>query len=84
MSYFPTDIPYMSEEELKANGIKINCSENLNNSTPRPKPCPFCGWGTIVDGGFLDHKCTCNSCGASTKGYPTWELAVDAWNRRVK
>jgi uncharacterized protein (DUF983 family) len=48
------------------------------------KPCPFCGWGTIVDGGFLNHKCTCNACGASTKGYPTWELAVDAWNRRAK
>ena len=47
------------------------------------KPCPFCGWGTIVDGGFLNHRCTCNSCGASTKPYPTWELAVEAWNRRV-
>lgn len=23
MSYFPCDIPYMSKEELKANGIKI-------------------------------------------------------------
>ena len=48
------------------------------------KPCPFCGWGTIVDGGFLNHRCTCNSCGASTKPYPTWELAVEAWNRRVE
>lgn len=46
------------------------------------KLCPFCGWGTIVDGGFLNHKCTCNSCGASTKGYPTWEMAVESWNRR--
>ena len=47
------------------------------------KSCPFCGWGTIVDGGFLNHKCTCNSCGASTKGYPTWGLAMEAWNKRV-
>ncbi len=47
------------------------------------KPCPFCGWGTIVDGGFLNHSCTCNSCRASTKPYPTWELAVEAWNRRA-
>lgn len=49
-----------------------------------PKPCPFCGWGTIVDGGFLNHKCTCNACGASTKGYPTWELAIEAWNKRAE
>lgn len=48
------------------------------------KPCPFCGWGTIVDGGFLHYKCTCSACGASTKEYPTWELAVEAWNRRAK
>lgn len=57
MSYFPTDIPFMSEEELKANGIKvncfmsegelkangakINCSEKPNNSKLRR--CPFCG-----------------------------------------
>ena len=50
---------------------------------PKLKPCPFCGWRTIVDGGFLNHKCTCNSCGASTKGYPTWELAIKAWNKRA-
>ena len=48
------------------------------------KPCPFCGWGTIVDGGFLNHRCQCNACGATTKGYPTWELAVDAWNKRER
>lgn len=41
MSYFPTDIPFMSEEELKANGIKVNCSEKPNNSKLRR--CPFCG-----------------------------------------
>ena len=41
MSYFPTDIPFMSEEELKANGIKVNCSEKSNSSNLRR--CPFCG-----------------------------------------
>ena len=41
MSYFPTDIPFMSEEELKANGIKVNCSEKPNSL--KLKPCPFCG-----------------------------------------
>lgn len=40
MSYFPTDIPFMSEEELKANGIKVNCSEKPNNS--KLARCPFC------------------------------------------
>lgn len=48
-----------------------------------PKQCPFCGWGTIVNGGLLNYRCQCNSCGATTKGYPTWELAVEAWNRRI-
>lgn len=41
MSYFPTDIPFMSEEELKENGIKVNCSEKPNNSGLQK--CPFCG-----------------------------------------
>lgn len=47
------------------------------------KPCPFCGWGTIVNGGLLNYRCQCNACGATTKGYPTWEMAMEAWNRRV-
>ena len=41
MSYFPTDIPFMSEEELKANGIKVNSSEEPNSSGLQK--CPFCG-----------------------------------------
>lgn len=40
MSYFPTDIPFMSDEELKANGIRVNCSEKPNNSGLQK--CPFC------------------------------------------
>lgn len=47
------------------------------------KPCPFCGWGTIINGGLLNYRCQCNACGATTKGYPTWEMAMEAWNRRV-
>ena len=48
------------------------------------KPCPFCGWGTIVDGGgFFSHACECNACHAKTKNYKTWEEAIEAWNRRV-
>ena len=30
MSYFPTDIPFMSEKELKENGIKIPKIEAAN------------------------------------------------------
>lgn len=49
----------------------------------QPKQCPFCGWGTIVDGGLLfGHSCECNSCHARTKKYKTWEEAVEVWNRR--
>ena len=48
------------------------------------KPCPFCGWRTIVDGGgFLSHACECNVCHAQTKNYKTWEEAIEAWNRRA-
>lgn len=48
------------------------------------KPCPFCGWGTVIDGGGLfSSACQCNSCGAKTQNYKTWEDAVEAWNRRV-
>lgn len=46
------------------------------------KPCPFCGWRTIVDGGgFFSHACECNVCHAKTKNYKTWEEAIEAWNR---
>lgn len=47
-----------------------------------PRPCPFCGWGTIVDTGIIKHACKCKSCGARTRGYKTWEEAVAAWNNR--
>lgn len=48
-----------------------------------PKPCPYCGGGTIIDGGlFFKHSCECNSCHARTASYKTWEEAVKAWNRR--
>ena len=49
------------------------------------KKCPFCGWGTIADGGgFFSHACECNACHAKTKNYKTWEEAVEAWNRRAE
>lgn len=48
-----------------------------------PKPCPFCGWGTIVDGSYLTgHSCACMSCGARTRKTSTWEKAVKLWNTR--
>ena len=51
----------------------------------QPKPCPFCGWGTIVDEPFWlpnKHICKCNACGARTRICRTWEDAVKHWNRR--
>ena len=51
----------------------------------QPKPCPFCGWGTIVDEPFWlpnKHICKCNACGARTKICRTWEDAVKLWNMR--
>lgn len=54
------------------------------SKSQQPKPCPFCGWGTIIDGGLLlSHVCECNSCHAKTKKYKTWEEAVEAWNQRI-
>lgn len=51
----------------------------------QPKPCPHCGWGTIVDmGGLFSHAAGCNSCGARTKKYKTWKEAVHEWNRRAE
>lgn len=32
MSYFPCDIPFMSEEELKENGIKIQSAKNPDHT----------------------------------------------------
>lgn len=51
----------------------------------QPKPCPFCGWGTIVDEPFWlpnRHICKCNACGARTRICRTWEDAVKLWNMR--
>lgn len=48
-----------------------------------PKRCPFCGWGTIVDGSYLTgHSCVCMSCGTRTRKVRTWEEAVELWNKR--
>ena len=47
-----------------------------------PKLCPFCGWGTIVDGGIIKHYCECNSCHSKGPTHKTWENAVKAWNTR--
>lgn len=49
MSYFPTDIPFMSEEELKANGIKVNCSEKPNGSKLIS--------GVLIEGMQMPYEC---------------------------
>ncbi len=52
------------------------------------KPCPFCGWGTIVEiptclSLFGYHTIGCNSCGSRTKAYKIESEAIAAWNRRA-
>lgn len=44
MSYFPCDIPYMSKEELKANGIKIPKDETQEQ---RCKGCKYLRYDNI-------------------------------------
>lgn len=90
MSYFPTDIPFMSEEELKENGIKVNCSEKPNNSKLRE--CPFCGGEARLirnarrkiygkDEYRVGVVACCNVCEARMF-YGSEKLAIEAWNRR--
>ena len=92
MSYFPTDIPFMSEEELKANGIKTNCSEKPNSSGLRK--CPFCGGEARLirnarrkiygkDEYRVGVVACCNVCEARMF-YGSEKLAVEAWNRRAE
>ena len=91
MSYFPTDIPFMSEEELKENGIKVNCSEKPNNSGLRK--CPFCdGEARLIrnarrkiygkDEYRVGVVACCNVCEAKMF-YGSEKLAIEAWNRRA-
>ena len=64
---------------------EINAAIKALDKMTELKKCPFCGWGTIVDGGgFFSHACECNACHAKTKNYKTWEEAVEAWNRRAE
>ena len=55
------------------------------------KPCPFCGAGEMVakkenedvyHNGWY-YKIICRSCYATGGQYPTFERAIEAWNRRV-
>ena len=55
------------------------------------KPCPFCGGDAecyqSVDTAFRDYKISCNEIGcigaATNLWFPSEELAIMAWNRRV-
>lgn len=82
MSYFPTDVPYMNEEELKANGIKVNCSEKPNSSGLQK--CPFCGCGATLceDEGAYKVFCLGVHCDAQYGWCASEEQAVNGWNRR--
>ena len=79
MSYFPSDIPYMSEKELLENGIKIPKIE------PYLKPCPFCeGKARLVkDGEAYKVYCISPACDAQYGWCATKEKAIQGWNRRA-
>ena len=82
MSYFPTDIPFMSEEELKANGIKVNCSEKPNNSGLRK--CPFCGSEHVVCTKPTTWQVWCTDCKCIGPWKTERKDAIEAWNRRME
>ena len=87
MSYFPMDIPLMSEEELEANGIEINCSEKPNSSGLQK--CPFCGGEATVTQyimqGSITYGVTCIMCEASIPHkYTNRKTVIRAWNRRAE
>jgi len=50
------------------------------------KPCPFCGGNpkiqedSFMHGSYYDIQC--QKCWAQSKGYPTEEMAIMAWNSR--
>ena len=63
-------------------------SEELGVRNEKLKPCPFCGWGTIVEivtfsSLFGYHAIGCNACGARTNPYKTEEEAIAEWNKRA-
>lgn len=93
MSYFPTDIPFMSEAELEANGIKVKGSEKPNNSSGLRK-CPFCGGEARLirnarrkiygkDEYRVGVVACCDVCEARMF-YGSEKLAIEAWNRRAE
>lgn len=52
------------------------------------KPCPFCGMKVMA---YREHpklgvaiECCRLECNVMTRHFPTKELAIEAWNRRVK
>lgn len=83
MGYFPSDIPFMSHDELIKNGINI---PNDNPDTHVIKRCPFCGSeAEIKRGGHGGYYIRCSDyseCFCSTFIFNTLDEATRAWNRR--
>lgn len=85
MSYFPSDIPYMSEKELMENSIEIPKIE------PYLKPCPFCGGKATLRRAtfvcFAAYNVICNNPNCkilvNTLNRETEQEAIEIWNRRV-
>lgn len=79
MSYFPSDISFMSHDELIENGIHIPKDSAI-------KKCPFCGnHAEIKRGGHGGYYIRCSDyseCFCSTFIFNTLDEAMRAWNRR--
>lgn len=54
------------------------------------KPCPFCGWKSILilenENEYLYYRyfSQCQKCGAGARRGHTKKEAIEAWNRRVQ
>ncbi len=65
---------------------KENCAEIWNTRQTTPlDACPFCKSKNVSVtkySGFF--SAMCKNCYTSTKRFPTWEAAADAWNLRTE
>jgi len=48
------------------------------------KPCPFCGWNTIILTYELIPNVCCVRCNGSMRGYLDINETVKMWNKRKK
>lgn len=74
-----TDEPYNYENSIEK-------AEQERMEEKEKKYMEYCEThnGRVCRNHMFTHACQCNSCGARTKNYRTWEEAAKAWNKREK